>query len=60
VFGDPDNGQDVGTVSSSLVDNICHVDDVICTGEGGVSAHLTYGQDAAAAAKFVVNHVGSF
>jgi cutinase len=54
MFGDPDHLQPVGSVSNSLVDSICHGQDVICTGEGGFTTHLTYGIDAGSAASFVV------
>lgn len=57
VFGDPFNGRAVGTVSSSKVKNICHDQDIICTGSGGFATHLNYGNDAAAAANFVINLV---
>ncbi|ESZ98878.1 hypothetical protein SBOR_0736 [Sclerotinia borealis F-4128] len=35
VFGDPDNGQAVGSVPSSKVLSICHAQDIICTKRGG-------------------------
>ncbi|PQE04585.1 hypothetical protein CJF32_00009448 [Rutstroemia sp. NJR-2017a WRK4] len=59
VFGDPDRGQAVGTVATSKVDSICHAQDIICTGSGGFETHLTYGDDAPAAASFIVSAVGS-
>ena len=58
VFGDPDRGQAVGTIPSSEVDSICHNQDIICTGSGSFTTHLTYGQDAASAASFVVSKSG--
>ncbi|KAM3074979.1 hypothetical protein ACMFMG_007558 [Clarireedia jacksonii] len=59
VFGDPDRGQAVGTVSTSKVDSFCHDQDIICTGSGGFTTHLTYDVDAPAAASFIVSAVGS-
>ncbi|CAG8976835.1 hypothetical protein HYALB_00009100 [Hymenoscyphus albidus] len=57
LFGDPNNGQAVGTISNSLVLNNCHVNDIICTGRGGAEAHLTYGEDAEAASNFIAARV---
>ena len=55
MFGDPDYGQNVGTVPNSRVDSICHPRDIICTKTGDFTTHLTYDQDAAAAAAFIVS-----
>ncbi|KAF2640467.1 cutinase [Massarina eburnea CBS 473.64] len=59
VFGDPNNGKAVGSVSSSLVKSFCHTQDVVCSGSGGYTTHLTYNTDASAAGSFVVSTVGS-
>ena len=59
IFGDPDNGQAVGSIPSGNVDIICHAGDDIC--EGGdeiLEPHLTYSMDAGSAASFVASHVG--
>ncbi|KIK61338.1 carbohydrate esterase family 5 protein, partial [Collybiopsis luxurians FD-317 M1] len=56
IFGDPDDGQAVAQISASNVDVICHTGDDIC--EGGdiiLEPHLTYGEDAPAAAEFIVS-----
>lgn len=58
VFGDPDHGDDVGSIDSSLVKSFCHKEDIICTGSGGFTTHLTYGKNAGAASAFVVAHDG--
>ena len=53
IFGDPDDGQAVGSIPSSKVKVICHAGDNICDGGALVlPAHLTYGQDAGTAAAF--------
>ncbi|KAJ7478219.1 cutinase [Mycena latifolia] len=58
IFGDPDKGQAVKGVSSSKVDVICHVGDNICLGGDLIlPAHLTYGADTPAAAKFIASKV---
>jgi hypothetical protein len=54
MFGDPDHLQPVGTIPDSEVDSICHAQDIICTGEGDFTTHLTYDMDADSAAAFVV------
>ncbi|KAL9614971.1 MAG: hypothetical protein Q9167_000613 [Letrouitia subvulpina] len=61
IFGDPYNGQAVGSVPASKVDEICAPGDSICsrggTGGGspggGGSGHLSYGSYATSAAAFV-------
>ncbi|MCJ1458959.1 hypothetical protein MMC28_009336 [Mycoblastus sanguinarius] len=62
VFGDPDNGQAVGSIPTSKVDSFCASGDTVCDGAGigaGItSAHLTYGQDADQAAAFVAEAAG--
>jgi cutinase len=57
VFGDPFNGQAVGSVPSSKVISICHDGDIICTGSGGSAQHLNYDQDAGKVAQYIVAHV---
>ncbi|KAH6695861.1 cutinase [Leptodontidium sp. MPI-SDFR-AT-0119] len=57
LFGDPDYPDLVGSVPASKTDQICHTGDIICTGKGGADAHLTYANDAPAAAAFVVARV---
>ncbi|KAM0131873.1 hypothetical protein ACHAP3_006615 [Botrytis cinerea] len=61
IFGDPDqrsdNGQAIPNMDASKVDTICHTGDNICeAGDIILPAHLTYGENAAAAAAFVVAH----
>ena len=64
VFGDPYNGQAVGSIPSSKVDEICASGDSICRGTSSGSpgtvgtGHLSYGSDAGIAATFVVQHSG--
>lgn len=59
IFGDPDNGQAVGSIPSSKVDVFCAVGDDICLGGDLVlPAHLSYGADAGAAASFVAKVTG--
>ena len=59
IFGDPDNGDAVGKIPASKVKIICHVGDNICQGGALILApHLTYGQDAQAAAAFVKAQTG--
>ncbi|TGO83989.1 hypothetical protein BPOR_0566g00100 [Botrytis porri] len=66
IFGDPekmlihrrtDKGQAIPNMDASKVDTICHTGDNICeAGDIILPAHLTYGEDATAAAAFVVAH----
>ncbi|RDW59847.1 cutinase-2 [Coleophoma cylindrospora] len=59
IFGDPDNGEAVGSIPSSNVLIICHAGDDICAhGDSILAPHLTYGQDASTAASFVAKLVG--
>ena len=59
IFGDPDNGQAVGSITESNVDVFCHAGDDICQGGDLIlPAHLTYGLDAGSAASFVAGKVG--
>ena len=58
IFGDPDNGDLVGKVAAADTKIVCHTGDLICAGQAVVLApHLTYGQDGAAAAQFVVSNM---
>ena len=51
-----DDGQALPNVASSKVDTYCHVGDDIClNGDLVLPPHLTYGENAAAAAAFVVS-----
>ncbi|KAJ8069602.1 hypothetical protein OCU04_000040 [Sclerotinia nivalis] len=59
MFGDPDNGQAVGTVPTSKVLSICHNQDIICTKLGWFTTHLTYSEDAQTASDFIVSAVGA-
>lgn len=58
IFGDPDNGDPVGTIAADKVQVICHDGDNICA--GGVlilPPHLNYQIDAKAAADFIASKV---
>ncbi|CAN8100551.1 unnamed protein product [Discula destructiva] len=58
IFGDPDNGDPVGTVAPDKVNVICNDGDNIC--EGGViptEAHRTYQIHSQTAAEFVASKV---
>lgn len=56
IFGDPDNGKALPNVAASKVDTYCHAGDNICVnGDLILVPHLTYGENAAAAAAFVVS-----
>ncbi|KAF3766621.1 family 5 carbohydrate esterase [Cryphonectria parasitica EP155] len=53
IFGDPDNGTAVTGISAADTDVYCHVGDDICLGGDLVlPQHLTYADDADAAAQF--------
>ncbi|KAM3066047.1 hypothetical protein ACMFMG_010615 [Clarireedia jacksonii] len=55
IFGDPDDGKAIPNVDASKVDVYCNADDNICVnGDLILPAHLIYGENAAAAAAFVV------
>ncbi|KAK1055365.1 hypothetical protein LTR74_015742 [Friedmanniomyces endolithicus] len=59
IFGDPDDGEPVGSVPSSKVLIICHVGDDICLhGDLILPPHLTYAANAQQAATFVVSKAG--
>lgn len=58
IFGDPDNGDAVGTIAADKVKVICHGGDNICA--GGVLVlppHLNYQIDAQTAAEFIASKV---
>ncbi|KAF2793091.1 carbohydrate esterase family 5 protein, partial [Melanomma pulvis-pyrius CBS 109.77] len=60
IFGDPDNGKAVGTVSAADTLVVCHNGDLICAVPALVLApHLTYAKDAGTAAAFVVANAGA-
>ena len=51
-----DNGTAVANVPASRTDIICHVDDDICVnGDFVLPQHLTYAENVAAAAAFVMS-----
>ncbi|KUM65086.1 hypothetical protein ACN42_g1998 [Penicillium freii] len=54
LFGDPLKTQGVGKVASDKVKEFCHQGDPVCLNGVNTMAHLTYGTDAEAAAKFLV------
>ncbi|KAH8671961.1 carbohydrate esterase family 5 protein [Tricladium varicosporioides] len=60
IFGDPDNGQAVGSIPAAKTKVICHATDNICMGGSTIlAAHLTYGsQNAGEAAQFVKTAAG--
>lgn len=59
IFGDPDNGQPVGSVPADKVLVVCHAGDDICLGGDLVLVpHLTYSENAQQAAEFVVQEAG--
>ena len=59
IFGDPDNGEAVGSIPSSKVLIICHVGDDICLhGDAILPPHLDYALNAGQAAAFVVELSG--
>lgn len=58
IFGDPDNGDAVGSIPAGKVKIICHDGDNICA--GGViilPPHLNYQIDALTGAQFVASKV---
>ncbi|CAI7586179.1 unnamed protein product [Penicillium viridicatum] len=58
LFGDPLKTQSVGKVSGDKVKEFCHVGDPVCLNGANGMAHITYGTDAEAAAKFLVEAAG--
>ncbi|CAG8909405.1 unnamed protein product [Penicillium egyptiacum] len=59
LFGDPLKAQGVGKVASDKVKEFCHLGDPVCLNGGNVMAHVTYGTDAEAAAKFLLEAAGA-
>jgi cutinase len=60
IFGDPDNGQAVGNVAATNTKVICATGDLICAGQAIILApHLSYGQNANEAAKFVMSNMAA-
>lgn len=58
IFGDPDNGNAVGTIAPDKVKVICHDGDKICAGTVIVTpSHLNYQIDAQTAAEFIASKV---
>jgi cutinase len=61
LFGDPFNGQSVGSIPASKVLELCASGDHVCDGSGSfaiTSAHLSYGQNADQAASFIISTAG--
>jgi cutinase len=60
LFGDPLNGEAVQGVDKSKVDEVCGSSEFICDHgpTSGSGSHLSYGSDAAAAAKFIISATG--
>ncbi|KAJ5206919.1 Cutinase [Penicillium cf. griseofulvum] len=54
LFGDPLKAQPVGKVPGDKVKGFCHLGDPVCLNGGDVTAHITYGRDADAAAQFLL------
>jgi cutinase len=58
IFGDPDSHEPVNGIDPSRVKIICHEGDDICDqGDLILLQHLTYAEDAASAASFVVSQL---
>jgi cutinase len=61
LFGDPYNGQGVGTLRSNVVKEFCATGDSVCDGSGSYAitqAHSTYGNNADEAATFIISALG--
>ena len=59
IFGDPDDGEAVGSIPASKVLVICHTGDDICLhGDIITPAHLDYSENAEQAAEFVASEAG--
>ncbi|KAJ5412222.1 uncharacterized protein N7487_006581 [Penicillium crustosum] len=58
LFGDPLKAQSVGQVASDKVKEFCHLGDPVCLNGVNGMAHITYGTDAAAAGKFLIEAAG--
>ncbi|KAM0199819.1 hypothetical protein ACHAPI_002914 [Fusarium lateritium] len=58
-FGDPFQRQAIQGIDADRVKIICHTGDGVCAGTAAITPdHLTYSQDATAAAQFVASKVG--
>lgn len=58
IFGDPESSQPVANIDQSKVLIICHPGDDIClAGDIILPQHLTYAENAAQAASFVVSQL---
>ena len=58
LFGDPLKAQSVGQVAGDKVKEFCHLGDPVCLNGVNGMAHITYGTDAAAAGKFLIEAAG--
>ena len=58
LFGDPLKAQPVGKLASPKLKEFCHIGDPVCLNGANAMAHVTYGTDAEAAAKFLVETAG--
>ncbi|OQD64913.1 hypothetical protein PENPOL_c007G10793 [Penicillium polonicum] len=58
LFGDPLKTQGVGKVAGDKVKEFCHLGDPVCLNGANGMAHITYGTDAGAAAKFLIEAAG--
>ncbi|KAJ5087389.1 Cutinase [Penicillium angulare] len=58
LFGDPLKMESVGKLSSDNVKEFCATGDPVCENGANVMAHLTYGNDATAAAQFLIKAAG--
>ncbi|CZR62626.1 related to cutinase precursor [Phialocephala subalpina] len=59
IFGDPNNGDAVGSIPAAKTKVICHTGDNICAhGDVILAPHLTYGNDAGTAASFAASAAG--
>lgn len=59
LFGDPFKTQSVGKVAGDKVKEFCHLGDPVCLNGANAMAHITYGTDAEAAAKFLLEAAGA-
>lgn len=58
LFGDPLKMESVGRLASADVKEFCATGDPVCENGANGMAHLTYGSDAKAAARFLVTASG--
>lgn len=58
LFGDPFKMQSVGKLEDSKRKEFCAQGDPVCLNGGNVMAHLSYGEDAEEAARFLVKAAG--